>query len=111
MLESVNLPSSLLTVPVTKVVSVSVFKITFTKGKTVLAVLSFTVPEMATVLFCANEFDIEHSIIMNDAIAILYFIILIKQHAFGVLLFGLLFFYFCTTFDFATTINSSANDR
>ena len=78
MLESVNLPSSLLTVPVTNVVSFAVFKITFTKGKTVFVVFSFIVPETFIALFCPNDFEIESR--MNDIImiAILYFVISIK---------------------------------
>jgi hypothetical protein len=78
MLESVNLPSSLLTVPVTNAVSFAVFKITFTKGKTVFVVLSFIVPETVTVLFCANEFENES--VTNDIIriVILYFVMFSK---------------------------------
>ena len=77
MLESTNLPSSLLTVPVINAVSFAVLKITFTKGKTVFVALSFIVPETVTVLFCANDVVIEHRMMIHMVITIECFFILI----------------------------------
>lgn len=75
MLERVNRPSSFVTEPVVNALSFSVFSITFTKGKTVLAVLSFIVPETVTDLFCANEFETDNVMNAIMRVVILNFVI------------------------------------